>query len=111
MAATCRHSIHRCAQNSRKHSSVARQIIHRRCLLRRGFDCCIAKPSCQLIMFAAVCLCCCADCVASVLKVEGASMRPTLNPDSTGPSDWVLVEKLSVKLQRCYTRGEVVVLW
>jgi signal peptidase I len=38
-------------------------------------------------------------------------MRPTLNPDSAGPSDWVLVEKLSVKLQRCYTRGEVVVLW
>ncbi|WIA11859.1 hypothetical protein OEZ85_011945 [Tetradesmus obliquus] len=51
------------------------------------------------------------DCIASVLKVEGASMRPTLNPNSNGPSDWVLVEKLSVKLQRCYTRGEVVVLW
>lgn len=38
-------------------------------------------------------------------------MRPTLNPDSLGPSDWVLVEKLSTKLQRQYTRGEVVVLW
>jgi signal peptidase I len=60
---------------------------------------------------AAACFCCYTDCIASVLKVEGGSMRPTLNPDSTGPSDWVLVEKLSVKLQRCYTRGEVVVLW
>lgn len=50
------------------------------------------------------------DCIASILRVEGASMRPTLNPDGAS-SDWVLVEKLSVKLQRHYSRGEVVVLW
>eukprot|EP00878_Enallax_costatus_P026389 GHUV01028321.1.p1 GENE.GHUV01028321.1~~GHUV01028321.1.p1 ORF type:complete len:168 (+),score=18.52 GHUV01028321.1:205-708(+) len=50
------------------------------------------------------------DCIASVLRVEGASMKPTLNPDGSA-SDWVLVEKLSVKLQRRYRRGEVVVLW
>lgn len=37
-------------------------------------------------------------------------MRPTLNPDGSS-SDWVLVEKLSIKLQRHYRRGEVLVLW
>jgi inner membrane protease subunit 2 len=51
------------------------------------------------------------DTIASVLKVEGASMQPTFNPDTARSSDWVLVEKLSIKLQRCYNRGEVVVLW
>lgn len=51
------------------------------------------------------------DCIASVLRVDGASMRPTLNSSAAPAEDWVLVEKLTVKLQRRYTRGEVVVLW
>jgi len=51
------------------------------------------------------------DVIASVIKVEGASMQPTLNPPSSSVSDWVLVEKLTIKVWRQYTRGEVVVLW
>jgi signal peptidase I len=51
------------------------------------------------------------DVIASVIKVEGASMQPTLNPPSSSVSDWVLVEKLTIKVWRRYTRGEVVVLW
>ncbi|KAF8071075.1 IMMP2L [Scenedesmus sp. PABB004] len=51
------------------------------------------------------------DLVAAVIRVDGASMRPTLNPDAGGGSDYVLVEKASVKLLRRYARGEVVVLW
>lgn len=41
-------------------------------------------------------------------------MQPTLNPGLASqqqPSDWVLVDKLTVKLLQQYTRGEVVVLW
>lgn len=47
-------------------------------------------------------------------------MQPTLNPGRQGSqqqqlqqqqSDWVLVDKLTVKLLQQYTRGEVVVLW
>lgn len=45
-------------------------------------------------------------------SVDGASMQPALNPGGLdAPSDWVLVEKLSIKLLQHYTRGEVVVLW
>lgn len=50
------------------------------------------------------------DLGASVLQVQGGSMRPTLNPALHGPCDWVLVDKASIKLLRRYTRGEVVVL-
>eukprot|EP00879_Flechtneria_rotunda_P006819 GHRR01007163.1.p1 GENE.GHRR01007163.1~~GHRR01007163.1.p1 ORF type:complete len:169 (+),score=19.12 GHRR01007163.1:226-732(+) len=51
------------------------------------------------------------DCIASIIKVRGASMQPTLNPTGSDACDWILVEKLTIKLQRLYTRGEVVVLW
>jgi signal peptidase I len=47
-----------------------------------------------------------ADC-----RVDGASMQPCLNPAQSPSADWVLVEKLTVKGLRHYTRGEVVVLW
>lgn len=38
-------------------------------------------------------------------------MQPCLNPTNSPAPDWVLVEKLSIKLLQKYTRGEVVVLW
>lgn len=38
-------------------------------------------------------------------------MQPCLNPAGSPTSDWVLVEKLTVKGFRQYTRGDVVVLW
>eukprot|EP00775_Hariotina_reticulata_P006100 gene6100-6338_t len=38
-------------------------------------------------------------------------MRPTFNPGTDRSSDWVFVDKFSIKLQRCYNRGDVVVLW
>lgn len=46
-----------------------------------------------------------------VRRVDGASMQPCLNPAGSTAADWVLVEKLSIKFLRKYTRGEVVVLW
>jgi inner membrane protease subunit 2 len=51
------------------------------------------------------------DVVGSAIKVEGLSMRPTLNPEGSSYCDWVLVEKASIKLLREYHRGDVVVLW
>lgn len=50
------------------------------------------------------------DCVACVIRVDGQSMQPTLNPD-TDSRDWVLIEKVTYKLLHRYTRGEVVVFW
>lgn len=38
-------------------------------------------------------------------------MQPCLNPVTSASSDWVLVEKASVKTLGKVTRGEVVVLW
>ena len=49
--------------------------------------------------------------VASVIRVDGASMQPTLNPRGAEGRDWVLVEKWSVKLLHRPRRGDVVVLW
>lgn len=51
------------------------------------------------------------DLVGSVIKVEGVSMQPTFNPAGSRASDWVLVEKLTIKLLHRFTRGDVVVLW
>jgi signal peptidase I len=51
------------------------------------------------------------DTVGSVLRVNGVSMRPTFNPEQPGACDWVLVEKLSIKLLHQYHRGDVVVFW
>jgi hypothetical protein len=51
------------------------------------------------------------DLVASVVRVDGASMQPTLNPDGSGSCDWVLVDKFSVKIMHKYRRGDVVILW
>lgn len=50
------------------------------------------------------------DCVACVIRVDGQSMQPTLNPEP-GQKDWVLVEKVSYKLLRRYQRGDVAVFW
>jgi len=59
----------------------------------------------------------------SVLRVEGRSMQPALNPGPPGgpaqsapgtpqpDSEWVLVDKASVKLLRRYERGGVYVFW
>lgn len=44
-------------------------------------------------------------------RVDGASMQPCLNPTTSRPSDWVLVEKFSIKWLGNVSRGEVVVLW
>lgn len=38
-------------------------------------------------------------------------MQPTLNPAGGTSPDYVLVEKLTIKLLQHFTRGEVVVLW
>jgi signal peptidase I len=46
-----------------------------------------------------------------VIRVDGASMQPTLNPRGAGERDWVLVEKWSVKVMHRHERGDVVVLW
>ncbi|KAI8469445.1 MAG: mitochondrial inner membrane signal peptidase [Monoraphidium minutum] len=58
------------------------------------------------------------DVVASVIRVDGASMQPTLNPRAPraaaaapGARDWVLVEKWSIKLMHTPQRGDVVVMW
>ena len=51
------------------------------------------------------------DLLGSVIKVEGVSMQPTFNPPGATGSDWVLVEKLTIKALHRHTRGEVVVLW
>ena len=50
------------------------------------------------------------DLIASVMRVDGPSMQPTLNPDLSQPSDWVLVEKISYKWHHKYERGELAVL-
>jgi inner membrane protease subunit 2 len=59
----------------------------------------------------------------SVLRVEGRSMQPALNPGPPGgpaqsaagtpqpDCEWVLVDKASVKLLRRYERGGVYVFW
>lgn len=52
----------------------------------------------------------CNDRLATIVRVDGASMQPTLNPGATG-SEWVLVEKLSYKWLHKYSRGDVAVLW
>jgi inner membrane protease subunit 2 len=55
------------------------------------------------------------DLLVAVHRIEGASMRPTLNPDGSAaaaasPShDVVLAEKMSVRLYR-WSRGDVVLL-
>ncbi|KAF5833879.1 mitochondrial inner membrane signal peptidase [Dunaliella salina] len=49
------------------------------------------------------------DRIATVVRVDGASMSPTFNP--LGGSEWVLVEKLSYKWLHQYSRGDVAVLW
>lgn len=51
------------------------------------------------------------DLVATVIRVEGESMQPTLNPEGATLSDWVLVEKISYKWLHRYTRGDVAILW
>jgi signal peptidase I len=51
------------------------------------------------------------DLVASVVRVDGASMQPTLNPEGSDSSDWVLVDKFSVKVMHKHRRGDVVILW
>lgn len=51
------------------------------------------------------------DLVASVTRVDGPSMQPTLNPAGQQACDWVLVEKISSKLFHKYYRGDIVVLW
>lgn len=51
------------------------------------------------------------DCVASVTQVNGLSMQPTFNPDSSDSRDWVLVEKLSYKWWHNYQRGDVAIFW
>lgn len=51
------------------------------------------------------------DVVASIIRVDGASMQPTLNPKGAEGRDWVLVEKWSVKLRHIHHHGDVVVLW
>lgn len=51
------------------------------------------------------------DTVGTVIRVEGSSMCPTLNPEGQSWCDWVLVEKVSIKLLRQYHRGDIVVLW
>ncbi len=38
-------------------------------------------------------------------------MQPTFNPPGSSSSDWVLVEKFSIKLLHRYKRGDVAVLW
>lgn len=50
------------------------------------------------------------DLVASVIRIDGLSMQPTLNPADSPWSDWVLVQKFSIKLLRQYSRGDVVIL-
>jgi len=50
------------------------------------------------------------DCIACVIRVDGQSMQPTLNPDPDS-RDWVLVEKVTYKLFHRYKRGEVAVFW
>lgn len=51
------------------------------------------------------------DYFGSIIRVDGVSMQPTLNPEGSPSHDWVLVEKFSVKLFHQYHRGDVVVLW
>jgi signal peptidase I len=56
----------------------------------------------------------CTDSVATLVRVDGWSMQPTLNPgggSSDQGSEWVLVEKLSYKWRHKYSRGDVAVLW
>jgi mitochondrial inner membrane protease subunit 2 len=50
------------------------------------------------------------DLIGSVIRIDGLSMQPTLNPSGSTWSDWVLVDKISIKLLRQYSRGEVVIL-
>ena len=50
------------------------------------------------------------DLVCSVVRVDGASMQPALNPEGAS-SDYVLVEKFSVKVLQKHMRGDVVILW
>lgn len=51
------------------------------------------------------------DLIASVVRVDGASMQPTLNPVGSTSSDYVLVEKFTIKVMQKYRRGDVVILW
>lgn len=53
------------------------------------------------------------DLLASVIRIDGQSMAPTLNPDaaSTSSPDYVFVEKVSIKWFHQLHRGAVVVLW
>ena len=54
----------------------------------------------------------CTDSVATVVRVDGTSMQPTLNPGVGHQApEWVLVEKLSYKWRHKYSRGDVAVLW
>ncbi|KAL6751533.1 mitochondrial inner membrane signal peptidase [Haematococcus lacustris] len=51
------------------------------------------------------------DACASVVRVDGTSMQPTLNTDIASGCEWVLVEKVSYKWLRRYSRGDVAVFW
>lgn len=51
------------------------------------------------------------DCIASVIRVDGTSMQPTLNPEGSASPDWVLVEKATYKWLHRYNRGDVAVFW
>ena len=47
------------------------------------------------------------DCFGYVAKVEGVSMQPALNPDSTRPSDFVFLNRWASKSFK-YERGDIV---
>eukprot|EP00245_Coleochaete_scutata_P007671 TRINITY_DN2321_c0_g1_i3.p1 TRINITY_DN2321_c0_g1~~TRINITY_DN2321_c0_g1_i3.p1 ORF type:complete len:168 (+),score=15.32 TRINITY_DN2321_c0_g1_i3:98-601(+) len=49
------------------------------------------------------------DGVASMSKVEGRSMQPTLNPQGYAMEDFVLLDKLTMRYMD-YSRGDVVIL-
>lgn len=51
------------------------------------------------------------DVVGSIVKVQGASMQPTLNPEGSSVCDWVFVEKFTVKVLGQFTKGDVVLFW
>lgn len=51
------------------------------------------------------------DVIGSVIRIDGRSMQPTLNAPGADMPEWVLVEKVSVKLKHEYERGGVYVFW
>lgn len=46
--------------------------------------------------------------VCYVAKIEGSSMRPTLNPDQVSPTDWVLLWKFGAKNINNLKKNDVV---